>query len=257
MKTPIVNLIPAFEDNYFFCLSVGDSALVVDPGSSQEVLNFLAQNDLKLKLILATHHHSDHIGGAQELINKTGAQLYGPSDLIDYGLKCDKVLSESQNFEFEGVKFNTLGLPGHTQDHLAYYCSEHELLFCGDTLFSLGCGRLFEGTFDQMYTSLSKIRSLPDSTKVFCAHEYTMANLKFTLSYLKQTGGSLTIIQFYTSLQKRVAQLREKNIPTIPSTIGFEKQFNLFLKASSVDEFRKVREARNSFNPDQFQTPQI
>ncbi|MEK6555075.1 MAG: hydroxyacylglutathione hydrolase [Bdellovibrionota bacterium] len=254
MKTPTVSLIPAFENNYFFCGQVGESAFVVDPGHAQEVLDFLKERQLKLKLILLTHHHSDHIGGVEELQKQTGAQVYGPADLKDHGLKCDRICRDGDSFEFESIKFNTLEIPGHTLDHLAYHAPEPEWLFCGDTLFSLGCGRIFEGTYEQMFNSLSRLKSLPGSTKVFCAHEYTLVNLKFSLQYLQENKVSDKLLYFYADLHQKIIFLRAQNTPTIPSTIDFEKQYNLFLKAKTVEEFKKVREARNTFSP--AQTPQ-
>jgi hydroxyacylglutathione hydrolase len=239
MKTLAVDLIPAFSDNYLFALRSLNSNLVsvVDPGCDLTISSYLEKNNLKLEAIYVTHHHSDHAGGAQALKDKYGVKIYGPTSISP-----DLKLSEGSSFKVGTTSFRVLELPGHTLDHLAFYAEEESILFCGDVLFSLGCGRLFEGTFEQMYSSLKRLKELPDDTEIFCAHEYTLNNLNFSLSFVDQEKRSS-----YLKVKERVEDLRMKNIPTVPMILAFEKEYNLFLKAANVEEFKKVRLARNSF----------
>src|SRR6187455_3139900 len=172
--------LPAFQDNYLWLLHDGQRALVVDPGDAAPVQAFLAAQGLRLEAILVTHHHADHIGGVDTLRDATGARIYGPArERIPEPLQR---LAEGDAIEVLGLRFRVLDVPGHTAGHIAYY-AEHfpgaPLLFCGDTLFSGGCGRLFEGTPAQMLSSLDKLAALPGATRVCCTHEYTLANLKF------------------------------------------------------------------------------
>lgn len=240
-----VHLIPAFDDNYIFSLQTGTSSMIVDPGSAQEVFDHLKKNHLKLELIIVTHHHYDHMGGVHELQEKTGAKLFGPSSLAAKNLLCDRVLKQGDVFNFHDFTFATIEVPGHTLDHLAFVGPG--ILFCGDTLFSLGCGRLFEGSFAMMHGSLSKFQSLPDSTQVYCAHEYTMTNLNFSIQFLQNQGATPDLIAEYLTLQNDLKLQRSQGIPTIPSTLQRERNFNLFLTAKTVEDFQKVREARNKF----------
>jgi hydroxyacylglutathione hydrolase len=242
-----VTLIPAFNDNYLFSIEDGGAAMVVDPGSAPEVLAHLKRTGLRLERILVTHHHGDHIGGVAELQRETGADVYGPSSMTNYGIVCDRIMAEGEGFAFRSLDFKVLAVPGHTLDHLAYYEETHRALFCGDTLFSLGCGRLFEGTFEQMFTTLAKLKQLPEDTKVYCAHEYTLNNLRFSQKYLQDTGAAKQLQQKYATLYEKLSAQRERNIPTVPSTLAFEREFNLFFNAPSVERFTDVRVARNSF----------
>ncbi len=226
--------IPVLNDNYIFLLHDRDSntVAVVDPAVAKPVLAKIKELDAKLVAIFNTHHHSDHIGGNKELLK------HFPEAVV-YGGKEDKgripqqkyFLTEGDVVEFAGRKANVYFVPGHTKAHIAYYFPSVEdtqsgELFCGDTLFAGGCGRLFEGTPTQMVDSLTKLRNLPDSTRVWCAHEYTLSNLKF----------ALTVDVDNQELQKRFRQVtleREKYIPTVPSTIKVEKLTNPFLRWDS------------------------
>src|SRR3954463_13588113 len=172
--------LPAFQDNYLWLLHDRQRALVVDPGDAAPVQAFLAREGLRLDAILVTHHHQDHTGGVDALRDATGARVYGPArERIPEPLER---LSEGDAIEVLGLRFEVLDVPGHPAGHIAYYCAEVDgapLLFCGDTLFSGGCGRLFEGTPAQMHASLHKLAALPGTTRVCCTHEYTLSNLKF------------------------------------------------------------------------------
>jgi hydroxyacylglutathione hydrolase len=216
--------LPAFQDNYLWVLHDGHRALVVDPGDAQPVLQFLQRDGLQLEAILVTHHHPDHIGGVDQLRDATGAQVYGPArERIPEPLTR---LAEGDTVTVLGFKFEVFDVPGHTSGHIAYYCPDVDgapSLFCGDTLFSGGCGRLFEGTPAQMLASLDKLAALPGPTRVCCTHEYTLSNLNFARAV---EPGNAELIHY----SQRCEELRERDLPTLPSTIAQEKLINPFLR---------------------------
>ncbi len=216
--------LPAFQDNYLWVLHDGHRALVVDPGDAQPVLAFLRRDGLQLDAILVTHHHQDHIGGLQALREATGAQVFGPArERIPEPLTR---LSEGDVVAVLGLQFRVIDVPGHTAGHIAFYSDNVDgapLLFCGDTLFSGGCGRLFEGTPAQMLASLDKLAALPGSTRVCCTHEYTLGNLTFARAV---EPDNLELINY----SQRCKELRSENLPTLPSTIELERQINPFLR---------------------------
>jgi hydroxyacylglutathione hydrolase len=214
--------IPAFKDNYIWLLfnSENNSCIVVDPGDAAPVFEVLAKYKLKLEAVLITHHHQDHSGGINALREKfPGLPVYGSASEITHGV--DHKLHDQDEIFFEplNLKFTVLDIPGHTLGHIAYFGGG--MLFCGDTLFAAGCGRVFEGTFEQMYASLSKLASLPDDTRVYSGHEYTAANLRFAAA---------------VELENKDIQQRIKDVatispqPTLPSTIKLEKLTNPFLR---------------------------
>lgn len=217
--------IPAFRDNYIWLLRRGASAVVVDPGAAPPVLDYLARERLSLTAILITHHHADHQGGVAELLACSDAEVFGPAAESITGLK--HPLQGGERIRPAGLEadFDVLPVPGHTLGHLAYY--RPGLLFCGDTLFGAGCGRLFEGSPAQMAASLARLAALPDDTAVYCAHEYTEANLRFALAV--EPGNP--------ELQRRArdaAALRVEGRPTVPSTIGLERATNPFLRCAEA-----------------------
>src|SRR3979490_1897166 len=167
----------AFKDNYVWTLRNARHAAVVDPGEARPVLEYLAREKLELAAILATHHHADHVGGISELVQKYRVPVYGPRNEPIANVTRPLSAGDPGPIPQLGVSFSVLDIPGHTRAHIAYYGAG--ALFCGDTLFACGCGRLFEGTAEQMYASLEKLRALPDDTKVYCGHEYTLANIGF------------------------------------------------------------------------------
>ncbi|MDI1245042.1 MAG: hydroxyacylglutathione hydrolase [Rhodoferax sp.] len=216
--------IPAFNDNYIWMLHDGHRALVVDPGDAQPVLAALTQHELTLDSILVTHHHGDHTGGVDVLRQRTGAQVYGPAteDMPEPLRR----LVNGDVITLLGLRLEVLLVPGHTTGHIAYWGQvpgADPVLFCGDTLFSAGCGRLFEGTPAQMLASLTRLAALPDATRVCCAHEYTLGSLRFALAVEPDNADLL-------AYQKHAQALRQQLLPTLPSSIGLEKAVNPFLR---------------------------
>ena len=216
--------IPAFSDNYIWLLHDGHQALVVDPGDASPVLEVLHSLSLKLQAILVTHHHPDHTAGVVSLREATGARVFGPArEIMPEPLTR---LVHAQQLNLLGLTFEVIDVPGHTAGHIAYYCADmapQPLLFCGDTLFSGGCGRLFEGTPAQMLASLDTLAALPPATLVCCTHEYTLSNLKFALAV---DPDNQALIDYTVSANA----LRAHHKPTLPSNIGLERQINPFLR---------------------------
>lgn len=221
-----ISPLPAFSDNYLWLLNRGRRAVVVDPGDAEPVLKALASRQLQLDAILVTHHHGDHVGGVEKLRSRTGATVYGPRSERIEGV--DVAVAEGDRVTVLDTDFTVIEVPGHTAGHIAYFSGalDPPVLFCGDTLFGCGCGRLFEGTPAQMLGSLDRLASLPGATRVYCAHEYTLANIRFALAV--EPGNS--------ELQRRAHDAkaqRERGEPTLPSTIGLELQTNPFMRSDS------------------------
>jgi len=225
-----VTPLPAFNDNYLWLLVRGREAAVVDPGASAPVWRALDRQNLRLSAILVTHHHGDHVGGVLDLKSRTGAKVFGPAGESIEGV--DVGLRGGDRVDVLGRDFQVIDVPGHTAGHIAYFAAGHAppLLFCGDTLFACGCGRLFEGTARQMLASLDALAALPASTLVYCAHEYTLSNIRF----------ALTVEPGNAALRERAARdeaTRQRGEPTVPSTIGLERETNPFLRCD-VPEVR-------------------
>lgn len=233
-----IRTIPAFNDNYFWLFHAQDStaAAVVDPGAAEPVIETLEHNGLALEAILVTHHHFDHTGGVKQLAERYGAVVYGPAESKFDGIGIP--LHEGDVIEVIGTRFRVIEVPGHTLDHIAYFAAETgdaPILFSGDTLFAGGCGRLFEGTPAQMTASLDKLAALPDATRVFCAHEYTLANLAFAVAVEPDND----------ALERRVIEarsLRDDGRPTVPSTIALERQTNPFVRNAESSVVAMARE---------------
>ena len=220
--------VPAFSDNYIWVLHDGARALVVDPGEADGVAAWLQQNGLRLDTILITHHHPDHTGGVAALREATGARVFGPA-AENLPRPFDGVAG-GDRLDLLGLPFDVLDVPGHTAGHVAYCAPDVDgrpLLFCGDTLFSAGCGRLFEGTPAQMQDSLSRLAALPDATRVCCTHEYTLSNLRFALTV---DPNNAPLAQYAEHCRAQ----RARNEPTLPSSIGLEKQINPFLRCDDA-----------------------
>nr|WP_315262855.1 hydroxyacylglutathione hydrolase [uncultured Limnohabitans sp.] len=217
--------LPAFSDNYLWLWQQDLMAVVVDPGDAAPVLQALAKEGLKLAAILVTHHHADHVGGVRELHLATGAQVFGPAR-EDMPAPFTPVM-QGDCLELLGQTVQVLDVPGHTAGHVAYVLPEapdSPVLFCGDTLFSGGCGRIFEGTPEQMQASLDLLASLSANTRVCCAHEYTLSNLQFALA----VEPSNTDLQTYAA---HCQQLRNQGLPTLPASLGNELNINPFLRS--------------------------
>lgn len=214
----------------------GREALVVDPGDAAPVLQALQREGVELRSILVTHHHADHTGGVEALRKSTGAKVWGPAreDIpAPY-----QPLGQGQQVHSLGLVFEVLDVPGHTAGHIAFYCAALEgtpLLFCGDTLFSAGCGRLFEGTPAQMADSLERLAALPATTRVCCTHEYTLSNLRFALTVDPLNAD----LQTY---QSHCQALRAQDLPTLPSSIDLERRINPFLRVSAPPILAALRQ---------------
>jgi hydroxyacylglutathione hydrolase len=217
-----ITAIPAFTDNYIWLLATsGNHCAIIDPGEAGPVLEALERTGLKLAYILITHHHPDHMGGVAELVNACGAKVYGPHDRRIPGQDESFGEGETVRLPLLELEFRVIEVPGHTASHIAFF--GHGCLFCGDTLFSIGCGRLFEGTPEQMQSSLDKLAALPADTRVFCGHEYTLANCNFALAV--EPGNE--------KLARRNNQAeasRALGHSTVPSLLGEELACNPFLR---------------------------
>lgn len=220
-----VTPIAAFQDNYIWLIRGARDprvVAVVDPGDAGPVQSALAANGMKLCAILATHHHADHVGGVAALVAETGAAVFGPArERLPVELT-RLAGGDRARLDALGLEFEVLDVPGHTAGHIAYH--GHGALFCGDTLFSAGCGRLFEGTPEQMLASLDAFAGLPEPTRVFCGHEYTLANLRFAMAVESANPDIVDYVQ-------KASALRASGRPTLPSTIGLEKRVNPFLRS--------------------------
>lgn len=223
--------VPAFNDNYLWLIHDGVHAAVVDPGDAKPILAALKQHDLTLTAILLTHHHADHIGGVPELLQHYAVPVFGPKNEAIAALTHKLAEGDKVTLTQPNLQLSVLDVPGHTAGHVAYLRQgqsqqndkEAGWLFCGDTLFAGGCGRLFEGTPAQMANSLGKLAALPEATLVFCAHEYTLANLRFA-SVVDPDNPVLA------ARVERDTALRAQDKPTVPSTIAMEKASNPFLR---------------------------
>lgn len=226
-----LNSIPAFQDNYIWVLSNDEGhCVIVDPGEAAPVLSAIEDNQWQPQAILLTHHHHDHVGGVKELRQRfPDVVVYGPEETQDKG--ATKCVVEGDKLILLGYEFSVFATPGHTLGHVSYYTIPY--LFCGDTLFSGGCGRLFEGTADQMYQSFQKINALPGETVICCAHEYTLANMKFAQHILPSDAS----IEDYLN---KVKQLRTKNQTTLPVTLENERRINVFLRTEDPDLIRVI-----------------
>ena len=251
-----VKAIHAFTDNYIWLLTTNEGSVVIDPGDFRPVSEYIKKHNKDLTGVLITHHHFDHTGGLKDLTKNYEIPIIGPKNNIS---EINKVVKHGDKVNILGLEFDVIAVPGHTLDHIAFYCENdgEPFLFCGDTLFAGGCGRIFEGTAHQMYDSLQLLKNLPKATKVYCAHEYTEQNLEFALMVEPKNS----------DLQARYAhvkKLRSENEITVPSNIDVEIKTNPFLRCDEDDiknlifekydikgdnptTFKAVREWKDSF----------
>lgn len=256
MSTLEIEQIPTRSDNYVYLIRESGQGKVgvVDPSDAEPVIEALDRLGWTLTHILNTHHHNDHTGGNLELKEKYGCEVVGPLADHDRIAGIDIDVADGDTYTFGDAVVKVYDTPGHTRGHIGFWFEESKALFCGDTLFALGCGRVFEGTFEQMWESLGKLRALPDDTMVYCAHEYTQANAKFAVTI--ETGNQALIDR-----AAEIDALRAENKRTVPSLLGLEKETNPFLRAdvasvaeavglpngSPVDVFSEVRTRKDNF----------
>lgn len=234
-------VVPILDDNYVFIVfdEKTKRACVIDPGSAREVESFLSENNLELDLILITHKHHDHIGGVSELLSTHSQCKVYSSALNKYLNYVDYFVGENDTIPFCGTKFSVIEVPGHTLDHIVFYLKDQNWLFSGDVLFGLGCGRIFEGTMEQAYQSLQKLKLYPSETLIFCTHEYTQSNLEFCVAHFPS-------IELY-KIESALRLLIKQKIPTVPLNLGKELVTNPFLTAKNIQEFTQRRQLRNQW----------
>ena len=233
----IIEPIKAFDDNYIWLMTKNNKSVVVDPGDATEIIKLIDNKTINLEGVLITHHHYDHTNGLSELIEKKNLKVFGPRNNIS---EINNIVGDSDQFDLIGIHFEVLEIPGHTLDHIAFYTFDNgnPVLLCGDTLFAGGCGRVFEGTFSQMFNSLQKLCTLPETTKVYCGHEYTNSNLLFAL---EADPNNKDLKDEYN----QVINLIEQGEPTLPTTISKELKINPFLRCNSEGIKNTIK---NKFN---------
>jgi|TARA_B110000977_G_C10846337_1_gene404064 hydroxyacylglutathione hydrolase len=237
-----IQIIPCLQDNYSYLLIDEESSIacVIDPSEADPVINYLEHNKIKLKFILNTHHHYDHVGGNQKLKEKYGASVVGYRGDKERIPGIDILINDQETWKNGKFEAKAIHVPGHTLGHICFYFYKEESIFTGDTLFSLGCGKIFEGTYSQMFASLKKLKKLPQSTKIFCGHEYTKQNSNFCITHDKNNK----------NLKAKIIDIKlklEDGLPTIPSTIKDELECNIFLRSNSVESFSKLRDLKDNF----------
>ena len=225
-----IEIIPCLNDNYSYLIhdEISNTVSIVDPSEFMPCEKIISKNYQKLDFILNTHHHYDHVGGNEELKKKYNSKVLGFENDKNRIPQIDTVLKDNQEFKIGTLNFTTIFIPGHTRGHVAFYFKKERVVFSGDTLFSLGCGRVFEGTYKQMFQSLNKLKNLPGETKVYCGHEYTFKNLEFCLKFNPNND--------FLKKKKDDIKLSLKNKkPTIPSTIADEIKANIFFRVNDPD----------------------
>ena len=237
-----IKIIKCLKDNYSYLIIDEEKniACVVDPSEASPIINYLDNNKIQLKFILNTHHHYDHVGGNLELKRRYNAKIIGYSGDKERIPGIDILLDDKETWINQKFEAKIIYIPGHTLGHIAFYFYKEESIFTGDTLFSLGCGRIFEGTYSQMFNSLKKLKELPKNTKIYCGHEYTKKNSDFCLVHDANNQ----------NLKAKIHNIDVKlknSLPTIPSTIKDELECNIFLRSSNVETFSKLRDLKDNF----------
>ena len=237
-----IKIIKCLQDNYSYLIidQENQNACVIDPGESIPIINFIENNNIKLSYILNTHHHYDHIGGNLELKEKYQSKIVAFEKDKDRIPNIDILVKDDQIWKAGNFEAKIYHIPGHTSGHIAFHFFKEKKVFTGDTLFSLGCGRIFEGTYEQMFNSLNKIKKLPKETEIYCGHEYTLQNSNFCMQ--KDSENS--------KLKNKIIEIKKKlknGLPTIPSILSEELECNIFLKAKDIKTFSKLRELKDNF----------
>lgn len=235
-----VILVPTLEDNYTYIIESKDSVAIIDPGEAAPVITVLDEKSLTPSFIFNTHHHWDHVNGNKKLKDKYDLRVIGSQYDKDRVPELDQGLEHGETFKFGDETVEVIATAGHTLGHICLYFRESKILFTGDTLFSLGCGKFFEGTAEDMFKSFEALKKLPDDTQIYCGHEYTLANSKFCLSITPDSQNLLKHIE-------KIKTLRTNNKPTIPSTLALEKKANVFLMAKTAAELKKLRDLKDNF----------
>tara|TARA_B100000902_G_C27168546_1_gene842542 strand:+ start:69 stop:800 length:732 start_codon:yes stop_codon:yes gene_type:complete len=237
-----IEIIRCLQDNYSYLLidEKTKNACAIDPSEAKPLVNFIENNKINLKYILNTHHHYDHVGGNLELKKKYNSIVIGFKGDKERIPEIDVLVEDNQLWKKENFEAKIYHIPGHTSGHIAFHFYKEKKIFTGDTLFSLGCGKVFEGTYEQMFNSLNRIKKLPIDTEIYCGHEYTLKNSNFCLANDSENS----------KLKEKILIVKEKlkkNIPTIPTILGDEVECNIFLKAKDLKSFSKLRELKDNF----------
>ena len=239
MRTEIIKCL---DDNFSYLIidEENNSACVIDPSEAEPVINYIEKLNINLKFILNTHHHFDHIGGNKELKKKYNSKVIGFKKDKNRIPEIDIALNDKEIWRDNKFEAKIYHIPGHTSGHVCYHFFNQNNLFTGDTLFSLGCGRIFEGTYEQMFNSLQLIKSFPEDTKIYCGHEYTLKNSEFCI---KHDENNSALIEKIESIKEKL----KKGFPTVPSTIKEELDCNIFLRSKDLESFSKLRDLKDNF----------
>ena len=237
-----IEIIKCLQDNYSYLLidDTKNIGCVVDPGEAAPIIKYVESNNIELKYILNTHHHYDHVGGNLELKKRYNSKIVGFKEDKDRIPEIDVLVEDNQKWKGENFEAKIYHIPGHTSGHIAFHFFLEKIIFTGDTLFSLGCGRIFEGTYEQMFNSLKKIKELPKDTEIYCGHEYTLQNSKFCLA---NDSKNLKLQEKIVKIQKKL----KNGLPTIPTILNDEIECNIFLKAKDLKSFSKLRDLKDNF----------
>ena len=236
-----IEIIPCLQDNFsYLIIDKNNNACVIDPSEAKPVIDVVERENINLKYILNTHHHYDHIGGNEKLKERCNSIVVGYNGDAKRIPGIDLLVENNQIWKGGNFEAKIIHIPGHTSGHIGFHFFNEKLIFTGDTLFSLGCGKIFEGTCQEMFESLNKIKCLPEDTKIYCGHEYTLQNSKFCIKHEPEN----------VNLQNKISKINEKlknNLPTIPTTLKDEIECNIFLRAKNVESFSKLRDLKDNF----------
>ena len=237
-----VEIISCLQDNYSYLIidDKNNIACVVDPSEAKPIIEFVKKNKINLKYILNTHHHYDHIGGNKELKELYNVTVVGYKNDAHRIPEIDILVEDNQIWKALNFEAKVFHIPGHTSGHICFYFFNENFIFTGDTLFSLGCGRIFEGTYEEMFASLNKIKNLPEHTTIYCGHEYTLQHSQFCI---KHDPNNIRLKNKIVEIKKKI----KKNIPTVPSILKYDINYNIFLKAKDIDTFSKLIDYKDNF----------